>query len=229
MARAPTKKKPNLQIVKTKADKAEATTNAKKAAADAKKATKSDKKRFNSPIDEGDKARFLHHLPLVEKGRSAIASATNAIRVIYKTALADGFTKADFDYALDVQTPEKEQATKQRIGRRLLIAKFMGSDLGAQFELFSEPSRVPAEDRAFEEGQSAAMQNKPAKPGYDPSTPQYRSYMKGFHDVSAKLVKGGIKPLDDTPRDSGGGFVPFTEDELASQQALADEANEAAH
>ena len=59
--------------------------------------------------------------------------------------------------------------------------------------MFLEPSRVPAADHAYEEGKMDSMQGKTAKPSYDPSTEQYRMYMQGFHDDTARRVKEGIK------------------------------------
>ncbi len=182
--------------------------------------------RFNSPIDEGDKALFLTHLPLIVTGRDAVASSTGILRNFYKDAKRDGFTKKDFDYAIAVKTPEAEARTKEAIRRRLLVAKWMGSDLGSQLDLFSEPTRVPAVDRAYEEGQTASMQNKALKPPYDPSTEQYAKFTKGWHDHQAAIVKARVSKTADkytkpkVPKPNGGGFG-MDEEEFAAEQARA--------
>lgn len=192
-------------------------TKAKTNAEPTEKKAETSKKRFNSPVDEGDRARFLHHLPKVKAAREAVKTATAKLRNLYKEAKADNFTKADFDYAFDIETPEKETGTKATIARRLLIAKFMGSDLGAQLDLFAEPDRTPAVDRAFEEGRTASMQGQPAQPGYDPSTPQYASYLDGFHSHQKILLEKGIKPLKaDPPKRRG---AKAAEDDFAAEQA----------
>ncbi len=183
---------------------------------------KKEKVRFNSPIDEGDKARFLHHLPTVMAGRERVASAVASLRALYKTARSDGFNKVDFDYAEQVTTPDKEKSTKEGIRRRLLIARFMGSDLGHQLDLFSEPERVPAVDRAYEEGQTASMQNKPASPPYDPSTEQYRKWLDGWNSHQTKLAQGFKKT--DPKKPNGAGGLSMDEEEFAAEQAAAAQA-----
>jgi len=142
--------------------------------------------------NEEDKALFLHHLPKIKAQRDKIATAVSDLRLLYKTAKADGFEKADFDMALAIETAEKEAKTKAKIARQLQIAQFVDADLGQQLDMFLEPSRVPAVDRAYNEGQSAAMQHRAAKPGYDMATEQHREYMRGYHEVQTKQLKAGI-------------------------------------
>lgn len=153
-------------------------------------------KHYNQ-INTEEKALFLRHKPLIDKAVDAVGTAVSNLRKLYKTAKAEGgFTKADFDYARQIETLEKEQAARTKIARQLTIAKYMGSDLGAQLDMFLEPSRVPAVDRAAEEGQRDSMEGKTAKPSYDPSTPQYRAYMDSYHADQEQRIKSGIKPTD---------------------------------
>lgn len=148
-------------------------------------------------LDREEKALFLNHLPLVKKARDRVATAVADLRVLYKRAKAEGgFTKADFDTAIAVETAENEARERAAIARKLKIAKIMGSSLGAQLDMFLEPDRTPAADIAFQEGESDALQNKIAKPKYDPSTEQARKYLEGFHSVSEKRIKEGIGKLD---------------------------------
>lgn len=149
-------------------------------------------------LDREEKALFLNHLPLIKKARERIASATSDIRLLYKRAKAEGgFTKADFDTAIAVETAENEARERAKIARQLKIAKIMGSSLGAQLDMFLSPDRTPIADRAYAEGEKASMENKSggASPPYDPSTEAYRQYMAGFHAHQATLAKG-IKPTN---------------------------------
>lgn len=187
-------KKPNPKGRKPKASEIAA----KKTAATPKPAaTPKAPKNFNSEIDAEEKALFLRHRPLVDRAVEAVGTAVSNLRKLYKTAKAEGgFTKADFDYARALETVEKEKVERAKIARQLKIAKFIGSDLGAQLDMFMEPSRVPAVDRAAEEGQRDSMEGKTASPSYDPSTPQYRSYMDAYHADQEKRIKSGIKPTE---------------------------------
>lgn len=156
---------------------------------------------FNTPIDEENRTLFLtHHLPKIKQLREKVATATSNLRNAYKTAKAEGsFTKADFDTAIAIEDAEKEAKTKAKIARQLVIARYMGKALGGQLDLFLEPDRTPSSDLAFEEGKQAALENKPAKPDYDPSTEQYRRYMEGYHSVSEARIKDGIKKKEEKP------------------------------
>jgi hypothetical protein len=151
--------------------------------------------KFNSPVNEEDRALFLNHLPKISDLKAKLNSANANLRNAYKTAKADGFLKGDFDTAFQIQGADGEKAKKAAIARDLTIAKWLGCDLGAQLDLFVEPERVPAVDRAFEEGKVDAMSNKAAKPSYDPSTPQHAKYMEGYHSISEARIKGGIGKL----------------------------------
>ena len=177
----------------------------------AKPKTEKSAKKTQEEVNADEKALFLHHLPIVEEAKAKLEKAKDALKRVYNEAKIDGFAKADFLYALDVQSPEKEADTKARIYRQLQIAKFLGSDLGTQMELFAEPEpAIPVSDRAYDEGRNQALQNKPAKPGYDPGTDGYRQFLKGYHSVNADKV--------------GSGFIPMTEDEFRNQQEEADRA-----
>lgn len=208
------------------------TKGAKNKPKDGEKTPKSDKtaKKAAAPAapkiynndDPEAKALFLNHLPKVKAARDAVAKATANLRNIYKTAKAQGnFEKVDFDYAISVETAEAEAKQRAKIARQLTIARFMGSDLGAQLDLFLEPDRTPAADRAYHEGESASMKNEPANPAYAPETEQYRSYMKGFHDHQAKIAGNGIKPLH--PEVEADAKAKKAQDKKTAKQKAEDE------
>jgi hypothetical protein len=176
----------------------------------AEKAAKA-KKEDQEKVNYSEKSLFLIHLPIIEEAKTKLEEAKDALKRVFAEAKADGFSKADFTYALNVQSPEKEAETKAAIYRQLQIAEFLGSDLGTQAELFAEPiAEIPSSDRAYDEGRAQALANKPAKPGYDPGTEQYRKYLAGFHSISEERITSG--------------FVPLTAEELENQQTLAKEA-----
>jgi hypothetical protein len=177
------------------ADRAEARAASKKPPTDAPKATVAPR-GVNPEFDREEKALFLQHLPEIERLRGLLGTANSNLRNAYKKAKAEGaFTKADFDVAIAVKTAENEAKERAKIARALKIAKMCGSSLGNQLDMFLEPDRTPLSDRAFEEGESDAMQNIPARPQYDPSTEAYRRYLDGFHSVSERRIKEGMGTL----------------------------------
>lgn len=126
----------------------------------------------------------------VDKLKAALATANSNLRAAYKEALRDGFTKAQFDVARQLATPEGEAKFKAEIAESLLAARYVGSDIGAQLDMFLEPVRTDSTERAYDEGQKQSMENQPAKPDYAPGTAQFESYMKGFHDHQAGIASG---------------------------------------
>lgn len=199
--------------------------------------------------DKEAKALFLHHLKKVTTAVKAKDEAVNALRNIYKTAKADGYLQQDFKDAFEIQKADGEKKKKAAIARSLQVARWLGCDLSEQLDLFAQPSRVPASDRAFKEGERDAMENKAAQTEYHPSTEQYRQYMEGYHGVSERRVMEGIKKLDpegaaemeraaeDKAQNSaqrakdaeafgdGGNVVAMTRAEARAQQAAGHKAN----
>lgn len=179
-----------------KTDKASVQKKESKARRTSSKAEKVSPKIFNNDDPEA-KALFLQHLPKIKELKEKLNTANSNLRNAYKSAKAQGaFEKADFDYAIEVETAEKEAKARAKIARQLTIARYMGSDLGAQLDMFLEPDRTPAADRAYHEGQTASMKGESARPDYAPETEQYRQWMAGYNDDQAKRIKKGITKTD---------------------------------
>lgn len=176
---------------------------AKKATAEKapKAAAAADEKRVNiMQMSPEEKALFMGkggHLEQVIAARAKLATANSNLRKLYKTAKADGFLKPDFDVAVSVGTPEGEAKIKSDITRILRVARAMGSDLGEQLDMFAEPVRKPAADRAYDEGQNASLQGLTLTPPYDPSTEQYREFARGWHDDQERRMKAGFTKKED--------------------------------
>ena len=115
-----------------------------------------------------------------------------------KAALkADGYKVIQMQIADDLSgSPKQEDKVRTAVNDRLQVAVWVGHPLGAQFDLFAQPDRTPAVDRARDQGRQASMENKPCKPDYDSSTPQYAAFMEGYQEDQARITSG-IKPLKD--------------------------------
>jgi len=162
----------------------------------AKTTEKKGPKKTANLLDPETRALFMQDLGEYERLLDAVGKAQAKLRRHGKTIKADGFTMAQIKFAIQCKTPEGEKAARAVIANNLLAAAYTGADIGEQLSLFLDEPRVPAVDRAYKEGEAAAAANEPAKPGYDPSTAQYRQYMEGYHAEQARQLKGGIKPLD---------------------------------
>lgn len=149
------------------------------AAAAAAKIGDNSKKRPELSTDEW-RALALQHKHNYE-GALAKKKKTDAdFKNVCKTAKADGITVAQIKTMIACDSPEGEAKERSAIAATLQAAAWMGSPLGTQLAMFSEPDRTPSVDRAFDEGKQASMEGKPAKPPYAPDLPQYKSYMDGY-------------------------------------------------
>ena len=91
---------------------------------------------------------------------------------------------------IELDSEEGQAVVIERIRAQAKAARWAGLPVGTQIELsLSEPDRTPAVDRARDEGVQASMGSKPAKPPYSPETPQYKSWMEGFHEHQATLAE----------------------------------------
>lgn len=194
--------------------------------------------------DPKKREKFLYFSPKYALLKKRAASVNGELRNLLKEADKDGFTKGQFEVAALVSTPEGEAKVRERIGKELEAAQFVGSMLGTQLSLFNEPDRTPAVDRAYSEGQAAAMQNIAAVPPYAPDTEQFRAFMKGFHDHSASIVADKLKKKTEPPKapkadkaakappaappPAPGNVVPMTRSQmLAQEQAQQSQSQEA--
>lgn len=169
-------------------------------AAGEKAAGKKSPKKTANMLDPETRQLFMQDLAEYKRLLDAVSKAQSKLRRHGKTIKADGFTMAQVKFAIQCETPEGEKTARAMIANNLLAAAYTGADIGEQLSLFLDEPRVPAVDRAYKEGEAAAAANQPAKPGYDPSTAQYRQYMEGYHAEQARQLKGGIKPLDKGPK-----------------------------
>ena len=93
--------------------------------------------------------------------------------------------------------------------------------LGKQLDLFVEADDFDVEGQAYSEGEEASRDNKAAQPVYQPGTPGFDAYMRGFHDHQEELAKGIKKKADDA-----GSGVAMTRSQFKAQQAAAKKAQE---
>lgn len=229
-------KAPKKQAKATKADKAAVKVEKQKAAATAAVG--------GVGADPKLRALFLSYMggdngcPSIPKLKKSVADASNKYRRALKEAKKDGFEQFMFDTAQLVSTPEGEAEFKSKLGRQLQAAMFMGSTIGNQLDLFNAPDRTPAVDRARGEGEKASMENKPRKPPYDASVPQFAAWMEGYDShqktLQDKLGKGkpekpakGEKPAKDEPAADGDKVVPITRAQMLAAQQGAGEADDA--
>lgn len=151
----------------------------------------------SNTLDPEQRALFLSdkekYAKAIEKQKKATADVRNAA----KTIKADGFTLRQVKLAIQLDTPEGEAEFRSLIANDLLAAQYAGAEIGSQLALFLEDKdRTPSVDIAYDEGVRDCIAGKTAKPGFAPDTPQAAKYLQGYHDETARRVKGGIKSTE---------------------------------
>jgi hypothetical protein len=152
--------------------------------------------KVHNLIDPDLKKTFIEMRDEWEKLDERANSIAGKRRQYQKEIKTAGYSMQQIKISLLLQTPEGEAEFKAEMANRLLAAAYSDADIGDQLSLFLDTPRVPADDRAYKEGQSCAMKNEAAVPKYDPSTSQYKSFMDGYHDEQGRQVKTGIGKLD---------------------------------
>ena len=99
----------------------------------------------------------------------------------------DGFKVLHMDIADALANPKGEKKQHDAVMDRLKVARWVGHPMGAQMDLFNQPDRTPAVDRAYDEGKQTSMEGRPKKPPYSPELPQYQRWMNGYDDDQERL------------------------------------------
>lgn len=129
---------------------------------------------------------------------------------------ADGFKVLHMNIADSLINPKGEKRVHGEVRDRLWVARMIGHALGRQFDLFEAPDRTPAIDRAYEEGRTASIENKPRQcTQYHETTEQFREFMRGYNDHQEELIArvgtGGAE-IQTPAQASELGAVEFDED-----------------
>jgi hypothetical protein len=165
-------------------------------------------KADNQRSEEAVRASFLHHLNAWNQMRAREAVFDKVYKDTVAALKADGHSVKQMKIADALSGNAKQEAKIHgEVHDRLLVAKFIGHPMGAQLDLFSQPDRTPAVDRATDEGKQAHMEGKRASPPYMPGTPQYTAWLEAYHEAQEHTVRTKLKPLpapDDTWGDDDG-------------------------
>lgn len=160
--------------------------------------------------DQELQALLLQHVrkitPLITAANNAKAAVTKA----YELAKKEGVTKKEIDLALKLRTDEGREKVAAEIARDVRVARWVGADLGTQFDMFAPQTKA---DKDFEAGKLAALSDEPRKPPKHLSNAASERWMKGHAEGSEFLNEqrlSGFKPIADVVAGSKIGTQPAT-------------------
>ena len=152
------------------------------------------------------KQGFLHHRQIWNQITARQKVLDQQWKEVKAALKADGYKVIQMQIADDLAGSAKAEAkVHAAVLDRLQVADWTGHPMGKQLDLFTQPDRTPAVDIAATKGKQDYMEGKSAKPPYDPSTPQYASYMEAYGAAQTAALRKGIKPLDEEPSAPGWG------------------------
>lgn len=138
----------------------------------------------NTQLEQWEEQQFLNALGQINTLNSEMAGTKGEIGGIYKRlADATGMTKADFKWAMELQTKDSAEVIAT-MERRLKVARWLGHRISRQLEMF-DTDRTPADDVAYTEGYTAGKLRKDNANPYDPSSPKGQRWQSGFNDGTA--------------------------------------------
>lgn len=136
--------------------------------------------------------RYIAAKEKQDAAKAALRTVSNDLTEVLKDAKAEGISREDFEISVLLDSPEGEEKVQAKLARTIEVAKWMGSTVGTQFEMFED--RTPAVDIARKKGERDSQDNLSRSPPYDPSTEQYRAYMEGYNAHQERLMKGYKPP-----------------------------------
>lgn len=141
--------------------------------------------------DDQRQALTRQHMAKYQNALQAKKDADSALRNLAKTIKADlgDGGMANIKLLIQLETDDGETKFREEMERKAMVARWAGLPIGAQGNLFDEDRR-PIEERAFEEGKSAGMSGKDAKPPHAPGHVAYDKWMEGWHSGQAVLSQG---------------------------------------
>lgn len=162
----------------------------------------------SSMTDDQRRKLLMTAVGKIEPLLTKMASVSGEIRAAYKVAKSGGVAKADIDLAIKLQKMD-EADVKAFFETRHTVLRYIWPHFAEQADLFGA-NRMPAVDRAFEEGKSAGMAAGPYEPPYGKGTPQAESWRDGYKAGQAVNLNG-ISQLE-TERDVRPTFLRAVEE-----------------
>jgi hypothetical protein len=164
-----------------------------------KKPPKEPKKTAEALSEEQRQVLFFQHKRKIKPLVTALQNAQAALTKAYELAKKEGVLKKDLQLALKMETEEGAASVKGEIDRALQVARWMGAELGTQFEL-----GMPGVDPIFEEGKRAAMDERPRKPPDHLGQRAAQRWLTGYDDGIVAVNKTraeGFRPLGEVITD----------------------------
>lgn len=151
-----------------------------------------------------DERRALHyrHCREYEVVLAAKKKSDADLKNVAKRIKAESDSVAKVKKTIQARSAEGEADLKAEIAETAEVLRWAGTSVGETVDLFPV-DRAPSVDRAHAEGKRAGLNGETCKPPHDPSVPQYKTWMEGWHEGQAALASAFEKqgPTEDVAVD----------------------------
>lgn len=153
----------------------------------------------NQMSDDDSAVLFFQHkksyVAALAKKKETDAAFRNVAKLA-KAELGEGAV-ADIKTAIELESEEGEAKIKGVIEAQLRVARWMNVPLGSQSDMFAEPDRTPAVDRAYAAGKSAGLAGETLNNPHAHDMPQHERFDQGWRDGQAVHLAKIKAPADD--------------------------------
>ncbi len=153
----------------------------------------------NSDLNNDElRALLVNGVGKIVEHQASIAKINGDLRNERKRLKSYGFDTAEVNYAIKLRKSEDHDGDRNDWQKLIRVALFMNHPIGTQPDLFYQAGdgvdRAPSVDKAYEEGKMVGMEGKRnCTPPTEYGQEQADSWIKGWHDGQALLVRNGFK------------------------------------
>ena len=152
--------------------------------------------------DQEFKKRLYMYVGRFKPLVAAKKEAADDLKELVEEAKTNGIPKKDIELAIELETSEGELSITEDVKRIFRIARWAGTKIGTQLDLFAKPSAKT--DPIFDEGYRAGLQNQMAKPPAHYGENAQQRWLEGCHaglkavnEARAERFGGAMAPLGD--------------------------------
>jgi hypothetical protein len=170
------------------------------------KARKKDKpeKKTAEQLSDMDRQKLLFkHKNKLKPLLVAKKAAGDAVSKAYELAKKDGVPKKEIEFAIICETGEGVVETNMHLEMMQRVARWSG--VGKQLELFGGKDDLTKQERVYEDGRIAALNDLPAKPPEHLAQKDAQTWLSGHAagrtSLNTQRATTGFKPIGDAVTD----------------------------
>jgi hypothetical protein len=136
--------------------------------------------------DEQRQAVFFGHKDIYEKALAKKKAADAFFKTQCKLIKSENTKLADIKLAIELEDPEGSTEMRERFERQLEVARWVGAEVGTQFQLFED--RTPIDDKVRDDGKRAGLKGEKGTPPSNLPGNLMSVWAEGFAEGNAVLA-----------------------------------------